>query len=77
MHPIRLEPTTSPSTLLLQRKEVSFELELIGTNMLYFSRPYHIILIDNVKMYGMTLINYPYCFNNRYFSNVMLGSKQP
>lgn len=31
MHPVGLEPTTSPSTLI-EREEVKFELKLIGTS---------------------------------------------
>ena len=33
MYPVGHEPKTSPSTLLLQGKEIPFELELVGTTM--------------------------------------------
>ena len=35
MHLVGLEPTTSPSTLLLQREEVLFELELNGNDEIH------------------------------------------
>ena len=35
MHLVGLEPTTSPSTLLLQKEEVLFELELNGNDEIH------------------------------------------
>lgn len=35
VHPVSLEPTISSSTLLLQRKDVLFDLKLIGITKLF------------------------------------------
>ena len=59
MHSVGLEPTTSPSILLQQEKEVPFELELIGSDhilIILFIRLVYILIVLEDMFYFIEYI---------------------